>query len=291
MARAADRLPQNASGNFFVDRSCIDCEACRQIAPRTFARSDSSGRSFVRTQPANDAEQLRAAMALVSCPTSSIGTERKIELRTATGALPERIDDDVFFCGFTSEASFGALSYFVRRDAGNVLVDSPRAAELLIGALEKAGGVRTMFLTHQDDVADHAQYAARFGCERIIHAADWNRRTRDVERRIDSLEPIALAPDLLMIPTPGHTAGSSVLLYKNRFLFTGDHLAASEDGSELEAWRGVCWYSWPEQTRSMERLLDYSFEWVLPGHGRRFHAEPVRMKREMERLVEWMRRA
>jgi glyoxylase-like metal-dependent hydrolase (beta-lactamase superfamily II) len=36
--------------------------------------------------------------------------------------------------------------------------------------------------------------------------------------------------------------------------------------------RGVCWYSWRDQLRSLERLRDYRFEWVLPGHGRRFRA-------------------
>jgi glyoxylase-like metal-dependent hydrolase (beta-lactamase superfamily II) len=36
--------------------------------------------------------------------------------------------------------------------------------------------------------------------------------------------------------------------------------------------RSVCWYSWREQVASLRRLLDHRFEWVLPGHGRRFRA-------------------
>jgi len=31
---------------------------------------------------------------------------------------------------------------------------------------------RGMFLTHQDDVADHRKFRERFGCERILHEAD-----------------------------------------------------------------------------------------------------------------------
>jgi hypothetical protein len=27
-------LPQNADGDFFVDSTCVDCGACRQIVPR-----------------------------------------------------------------------------------------------------------------------------------------------------------------------------------------------------------------------------------------------------------------
>jgi glyoxylase-like metal-dependent hydrolase (beta-lactamase superfamily II) len=105
-------------------------------------------------------------------------------------------------------------------------------------------------------------------------------------------DPIDLAPDLTLIPVPGHTRGSAALLYARRYLFTGDHLWGSEDEpGRLAASRSVCWYSWAEQTRSMERLLDFRFEWVLPGHGRRHHADsPAAMRRELERLIAWMKR-
>jgi glyoxylase-like metal-dependent hydrolase (beta-lactamase superfamily II) len=94
-----------------------------------------------------------------------------------------------------------------------------------------------------------------------------------------------------MIPTPGHTAGSAVLLYREQFLFTGDHLMGTEDGGALQAGRDVCWYSWPDQIRSMERLLDLRFEWVLPGHGGRYRAaSPAAMRRQLEGLVAQMRR-
>ena len=73
MARAAEAIADNTSGEFFVDRSCIDCDLCRQIAPRVFARSERAGQSFVAHQPAA-ADEHRALMALVTCPTASIGT-------------------------------------------------------------------------------------------------------------------------------------------------------------------------------------------------------------------------
>ncbi len=58
----------------------------------------------------------------------------------------------------------------------------------------------------------------------------------------------------------------------------------------LVAFRDANWYSWPETIRSMERLLDHSFEWVLPGHGERYRAEsPEAMRRELERCVAWMK--
>ena len=286
MARRADRLDANVDGDFFVDRSCIDCDLCRQLAPAVFARSDAHAQSFVHAQPRDDRERLRAAMALVTCPTASIGSARKLDVGAAIRALPEPIGDDVYFCGWASSSSYGAASWLVRRADGNVLVDSPRAASTLMARLAELGGVRTMFLTHRDDVADHRAYRARFGCERVIHAADRGADTRDVEVVVDGTAPIVLAPDLVIVPVPGHTRGSCALIYRDAFAFTGDHVWASDDGRGLAAGRDVCWYSWPEQRRSMARLAEHRFTHVVPGHGRRFDApSAAAMRGELLRLA------
>ncbi len=290
MARASARASENAPGDLFVDDSCIDCETCRVLAPGVFTRSVRLGQSVVGRQPTAALEALHARMAIVSCPTSSIGSESKADLRDAVAALPVPIEGEVHYCGYASESSYGAASYLVRREGGNVLVDSPRAARPLMDRIESLGGVARMFLSHRDDVADHASYARRFGCERILHAADVGAATRDVERRIEGADPVQLAPDLLAIPVPGHTRGSLALLYDGRFLFTGDHLWGSGDGRGLDASSDVCWYSWSEQTRSMERLLAFDFEWVLPGHGPRFHAPAARMREALQKLVLRMKR-
>jgi glyoxylase-like metal-dependent hydrolase (beta-lactamase superfamily II)/ferredoxin len=291
MASLAARLPDNAPGNFYVDRTCIDCDTCRRIAPEVFAPGD--GHSYVGTQPESPGGTRRALMALVACPTASIGTVRRTNASEAAAAFPETVDENVSFCGFTAESSFGAWSYFIERPEGNVLVDSPRAAGPLLSALEARGGVRTLFLTHRDDVADHAAFRKRFACERILHADDVTAGTREVERRLTGRDPVALADDLVAIPTPGHTRGHAVLLYRQKYLFTGDHLAWSRRRNRLVAFRDACWYSWDEQIHSMERLLDlrYRFEWVLPGHGGRHQAaSPEAMRDELARCVAEMRR-
>ncbi len=131
----------------------------------------------------------------------------------------------MFHLGYHAEASFGAASYLIQRAGGNVLVDSPRFTAPVADALERLGGVRYMFLTHQDDVADHAKFRERFGCERILHKADVSRGTAGVEIVLEGTEPVALAPDLLLIPVPGHTRGSTCLLFDEKYLFTGDHVA------------------------------------------------------------------
>ena len=288
MARLTARLEDNAPGEFYVDRSCIDCDTCTRVAPGLIASA--SDHSFVARQPRDEAERLRALMALVSCPTASIGTVSRLDVAPGVAAFPEPIAEGVSYLGFTSEDSFGAWSYLVRREAGNVIVDSPRAAGPLLRAIEAQGGCRLMFLTHRDDVADHDAFRRRFGCDRILHADDITGGTRGIERPLAGPDPVRLADDLLAIPVPGHTRGHAVLLYRDRFLFTGDHLAWSPERKRLVAFRDACWYSWSEQTRSMERLLDHRFEWILPGHGWGWRAPSAdAMRRELERCIAWMR--
>ena len=280
MASIGRRLPENVPGEFYVDDSCIDCETCMIVAPEVFAESERP-QACVHRQPEGDDGRRRALMALVACPTSSIGAgesaARRAETAEAARAFPEPIADDIHYCGYASESSFGASSYLIRRPSGNVLIDSPRAAEPLLRSIEALGGVRFLFLTHRDDVADHAKFRRRFGCERLLHEDDRDAATRDIERPLRGAEPIPLADDLLIIPVPGHTRGSCALLH-GETLFSGDHLWADAAG-RLAAGRSVCWYSWEEQTRSMERLLAHSFRRVLPGHGRRFEAPTPREAR------------
>ena len=288
VAQLAKRLPQNVPGDFFVDSTCIDCDACRIFAPSVF--SDRGDQSSVDHQPENAAELLAAQKALISCPTASIGSVSRHDMRAALDDLPEHIDADVHRCGYASESSFGAISYLIRRPDGNLMIDSPRFSGPLVKNIGAMGGVARMFLTHQDDVADHAKYHDRFGCERVLHHDDVHGRTSAIELQPSGVEALALGSDIVMIPTPGHTKGHAVFLYRDRYLFTGDHLAWSERRGHLYAFRSACWYSWPEQIRSMERLLDYRFEWVLPGHGRPVHLDPDAMHASLERCVTWMKK-
>jgi len=289
MAHPSRRLSHNALGDFYVDSSCIDCDTCRWMAPETFTEREDQ--ASVHHQPETEEAHRRALMALVSCPTGSIGTTEKHDSAPAIEAFPDRIHDDVFHTGFHSESSFGAAGYFIARERGNVLVDSPRFTMPLVRRLEALGGVATMFLTHRDDVADHRKFHEHFGCERVMHERDLGPATRDTERPIEGDDPVALDEDLLVIPTPGHTRGSACLLYRDEFLFTGDHLAWSESRGHIYAFRGACWYDWATLVRSSEKLAVYSFEWVLPGHGRRCHFPKQRMAQELERALRWMRDA
>ncbi|MEW6212441.1 MAG: MBL fold metallo-hydrolase [Acidobacteriota bacterium] len=277
------RRAENVAGDFFVDSSCIDCDLCRQIAPSVF--TDIGDQSTVYHQPSHREEEFAALKALVTCPTASIGTVEKHSISQAVAAFPELIDEGVYFCGFASQSSFGASSYLIRRADGNVLIDSPRFTRPLARSIERLGGIKLIFLTHRDDVADHSRWAEHFNAERMLHRDDITRSTRQIERPLTGRDEVAIADDLLVIPTPGHTPGHAVLLYKNEYLFSGDHVWWSEARKSLVASRSVNWYSWTEQIRSMERLLDYRFSCVLPGHGRRVRANPETMREYLSQCI------
>jgi glyoxylase-like metal-dependent hydrolase (beta-lactamase superfamily II)/ferredoxin len=288
MANPRKRLPANVPGDFFVDATCIDCDACRQLAPEVFAeRGDYSA---VVHQPENATERRQAFRALLACPTGSIGTEGRNEAAHVRPDFPLPIEDEVFYCGFNSPKSYGGNAYFIQHAAGNWLIDSPKFLPYLVSEFEKRGGIRYIFLTHEDDVADADRYAQQFGSSRIIHRLELGAQP-NAEVVLDGGQAVAFQPDFLIIPTPGHTAGHCVLLYRNRFLFTGDHLSWDRDEQCLHASRDYCWHSWTEQTESMARLREYSFEWVLPGHGQRAQRPAAVMHRELAALVERMRRS
>lgn len=283
MADPKKRLDTNSQGNFFVDATCINCDTCRQLAPRSFEEVGEF--SAVTTQPVSDDGLHQAYQALLACPVGSIGTQRsdKMRLKEAMSSFPLLLEGGVFYCGFNSEKSFGANSYFVQHPAGNWLIDSPRYIKHLVDAFERMGGLRYVFLTHEDDVADAAKYADRFGATRIIHRADAEVMP-DAEWIVDGVETIDLAPQFQLIPVPGHTPGSCALLYNDRFLFTGDHLWWDPETRSLDAPRRLVWRS-RALVHSIRKLVDYRFEWVLAGHGDRIKLSPEEMREHLRVLV------
>ncbi len=290
MARRSRAAPENAPGDLFVDDACIACDTCRALDPATFGGGEDD-RAFVVRQPAAGEERRRALLALVACPVAAIGSTSKDGVAAAARGFPAPFAPGVLRCGYAAESSFGAAAWLVLRPDGNVLVDSPRFAAPLLESIRALGGARLMFLTHRDDVADHARWRDALGCERVLHARDVGAGTRDVERRLEGDDPVPLGRGLVAVPVPGHTAGSSALLVDETYLFTGDHLWGDAEG-RLGASRAVCWWDWDAQLASLERLAALRFEWVLPGHGRPWHgASAGAAAAEVLSLAGTMRRA
>ncbi len=287
MAHLNRKHPNNVDGDFYVDTSCIDCDACRLIAPDIYKRD--GDQSIVFHQPINQTEQMKSIQALISCPTASIGiTHKDIDINPVKKSFPIQIKENVYYCGYHSKKSYGAASYFIQRKEGNILIDSPRYSSDLADQFRKLGGIKYLYLTHRDDVADHDKYQQRFNCKRILHSSDICHSTKNIEIQIDGNTPYHLNQDTVIIPVPGHTKGHTVLLYMNNFLFTGDHLSYSIRLDHLYGFRNYCWYSWSEQIKSMESLLNYPFESILPGHGCSYHAPKERMRNELLKCIDWM---
>jgi glyoxylase-like metal-dependent hydrolase (beta-lactamase superfamily II) len=277
MANPRRRHPENVDGPWFVDDTCIDCDASRQCAPWMFGHG--GNQAVVIRQPATDAETRDAVRAMLACPTGSIGVigaKPSVE-----GVYPEEIEPDtgVFYCGYNSPDSYGANAYFAVRPGGNLMVDAPRFVAPLERAIAARGGLAHILLTHQDDVADAQRWADRFGARVWIHDDDRHAApfATDLVRGTD---PVELVPGLLAVPVPGHTRGSLLFLLDHRYLFTGDSLHWSRSARTLTGFEHLTWYSWPEQLRSLARFAapGLLFEWVLPGHGTRHQAPAHEMR-------------
>ena len=75
MADKTQKYSDNAEGKFYVDNTCIDCDACRQIAPDNFARNEEGGYSYLHKQPENEQEESLCQEALEGCPVEAIGSD------------------------------------------------------------------------------------------------------------------------------------------------------------------------------------------------------------------------
>ncbi len=284
MANRQKRLDSNVAGNFYVDSTCINCDTCRQLAPKSF--EEVGDFSAVTHQPIDSGQIHQAYQALMACPVGSIGTDSsdKIAFQMAMESFPLHLEGGVFYCGFNSERSFGANSYFIEHPEGNWLIDSPRFVKHLVDALEGKGGISHIFLTHEDDVADADKYAAHFGAKRIIHRADAH-ALPSAEWIVDGTDAVQLAVDFLAVPVPGHTPGSMALLYRERFLFTGDHLWWNPQTRSLGAPTRLVWRK-RVLVDSIEKLLKHRFEWVLAGHGDRTWLPLDDMRSQLQALIE-----
>ncbi len=283
MADKEKIVPGNVPGNLFVDTNCINCDTCRALAPTIFGEfGDFAG---VKKQPSTHDEQRLAMRALLCCPTGSIGTLQSNDSTLVLDDFPLLVNRNVYHCGFNSTKSAGGFSYLVIHPDGNWMIDAPRFHRRVENFLDANGGLKYIFLTHKDDCADEQKYATRFGAQRIIHTKELEAQPK-AELVVEGFDPIQIEPDFTIIPQPGHTDGHCMLLYDNKYLFSGDVFTCDRYHPGLNVWPPLwTWGSWSELLKSLETLRNFEFSWVLPGHGRRAHAAPDIMARQLDEAI------
>lgn len=75
MASINERWEDNSVGKYYVDKSCIMCNVCSDIAPTLFNESESGDHHVLVRQPANSAEEQSIRDAIDQCPVDAIGED------------------------------------------------------------------------------------------------------------------------------------------------------------------------------------------------------------------------
>ncbi|MFT4637722.1 MAG: ferredoxin [Verrucomicrobiales bacterium] len=75
MADLENKQPESATGKYYVDDQCIDCDLCRETAPANFTRQEDGGYSYVYKQAENDEEEQLCQEAMEGCPVEAIGED------------------------------------------------------------------------------------------------------------------------------------------------------------------------------------------------------------------------
>lgn len=75
MSVFAERYTENVPGAYYVTEQCLDCDLCRECAPKNIRRHDAGGYSYVFRQPSTPEEVAACEMGVEGCPTQAVGND------------------------------------------------------------------------------------------------------------------------------------------------------------------------------------------------------------------------
>lgn len=173
----------------------------------------------------------------------------------------------VFILPQNGRKGFG-YSHFVLRPAGNLILDASRIGGLTdsFDAIAAKGGVKAVVISdrHLGGVSTN-QIAERFGaavyCSEIEAQAMDHRKAALAIDHVLPFERATIEGDVLLVPTPGHTAGQFSTLVEvegRRILFTADFVWREAGG-----WRPGN-PSRRKMAPAFEALRDLDFDHVVP---------------------------
>jgi glyoxylase-like metal-dependent hydrolase (beta-lactamase superfamily II) len=159
-------------------------------------------------------------------------------------------------------------SHFVRRPAGNLVLDAMRNTSLsdCFEAFEEEGGVKAAVISDRhlggpstNQIAE--RFCAAIYCSAIEADAMGHRANQVRVEHALAFERTTIEGDVQLIPTPGHTAGQFSTLAQvegRRVLFTADFVYRRNG-----AWRPGN-LSRKKMLKSFEGLRDLAFDHVVP---------------------------
>ncbi len=75
MADKNQRFEDNVGGRWYVDKSCILCSLCSDLAPKNFRESKDGDHDVVYKQPETPEELAQSQQAKLQCPVEAIGDD------------------------------------------------------------------------------------------------------------------------------------------------------------------------------------------------------------------------
>lgn len=75
MACVTDKFADNVPGKWYVDRQCILCSLCGELAPNNFKEAAEGDHDFVYKQPETPEEEEACREAMQQCPVEAIGND------------------------------------------------------------------------------------------------------------------------------------------------------------------------------------------------------------------------
>jgi len=127
--------------------------------------------------------------------------------------------------------SVNAHAYFLRLPEGNLMIYSTGHAEE-IAHIAKMGGIKYQYLSHRHEAGASLETIKREFSSKLCCGEKERAAISELcEVDLTFSENTRHFADIEIIPTPGHTDGSTSFLYKSpsgqKFLFTGDTLLQS----------------------------------------------------------------
>ena len=189
---------------------------------------------------------------------------------TASKTIAKQLRDHVWAFK-PNPLSYGGVSYLIEREGGNLLVDTPIFESATFDLFRDLGKPSHIFVTHRDDIAEVHRFREKYGIRIIIHESEEMEIPGGADITFD--DEHELDGETVILHTPGHSPGSSSLLWKRvpGYLFTGDHVIVSRGNPILERFSWTT--NWREQIESAKKLLEYEFQYIFSGHGGRQYAE------------------